>query len=56
LAYHNEDARLLETLIKIVGKSNQKIDQLQTRVNQLEWLLKESNQLFPSTSDETLQQ
>lgn len=37
---HNLE-HLLESLIKMVGKSNQKMDSLQTRVNQLEWLIKE---------------
>jgi len=38
--------QLLESLIKMVGKANQKIDHLQTRVRQLEYLVKEQ-QLAP---------
>jgi hypothetical protein len=45
LEYSSEAARnleqLLETLIKMVGKSNQKIDSLEKRVSQLEWLIRE---------------
>jgi peptidoglycan hydrolase CwlO-like protein len=45
LECHEENVRnleqLLESLIKMVGKANQKIDSLQTRVGQLEWLMKE---------------
>ncbi|NRD77145.1 hypothetical protein HPT25_06500 [Bacillus sp. BRMEA1] len=33
--------QMLESLIKMVGKTNQKMDNLQTRVTQLEWLIKE---------------
>ncbi|MDQ1143631.1 hypothetical protein QE429_000458 [Bacillus sp. SORGH_AS 510] len=33
--------QLLETLIKMVGKSNQKIANLEKRVSQLEWLIRE---------------
>ena len=33
--------QLLETLIKMVGKSNHKIDSLEKRVSQLEWLIRE---------------
>lgn len=33
--------QLLESLIKMVGKSNQSVDSLQKRVSQLEWLMKE---------------
>ena len=36
---------LLESLIKMVGKANQKVDHLQKRVNQLEWMLKEQQLL-----------
>lgn len=40
--HSNNDAaeQLLESLIKMVGKANQKMDSLQSRVNQLEWLMK----------------
>jgi hypothetical protein len=41
LRYNNDEARLLETLIKMVGKSNQKVDSLQRRVNQLELFIRE---------------
>ncbi|MEH7439338.1 hypothetical protein V7182_17840 [Neobacillus drentensis] len=45
MEYSSEAARnleqLLETLIKMVGKSNQKIDSLEKRVSQLEWLIRE---------------
>jgi hypothetical protein len=42
LAYNNEGAeQLLESLIKMVGKANQKVEGLQKRVGQLEWILKE---------------
>ncbi|WML58490.1 hypothetical protein [Neobacillus sp. PS2-9] len=45
MEFSNEAARnleqLLETLIKMVGKSNQKIDSLEKRVSQLEWLIRE---------------
>lgn len=40
---HNLE-QLLETLIKMVGKANQKVDSLQLRVSQLEWLIKEQQQ------------
>jgi len=47
LAYNQEDAssleQLLESLIKMVGKGNQKVDSLQKRVSQLEWILKEQH-------------
>lgn len=33
--------QLLESLIKMVGKANQKVDSLQQRISQLEWLIKE---------------
>jgi hypothetical protein len=33
--------QLIESLIKMVGKANQKVDSLQKRVSQLEWLIKE---------------
>jgi hypothetical protein len=36
---------LLESLIKMVGKANQKVDHLQKRVIQLEWMLKEEQLL-----------
>ena len=36
---------LLESLIKMVGKANQKVDHLQKRVHQLEWMLKEQQLL-----------
>jgi hypothetical protein len=39
--YHNDEGRLLETLIKMVGKANQNVDSLQRRVNQLERFIKE---------------
>lgn len=42
MAYNNEGAeQLLESLIKMVGKANQKVEGLQKRVGQLEWILKE---------------
>ena len=45
MAYNSESAssleQLLESLIKMVGKANQKVDGLQKRVSQLEWILKE---------------
>ncbi|XJZ27111.1 hypothetical protein ACF5W4_17625 [Bacillota bacterium Lsc_1132] len=37
--------QLLESLIKMVGKSNQSIDHLQQRVSQLEWLLMEQREI-----------
>jgi len=42
----NEDAasnleQLLESLIKMVGNANKNVDNLQKRVSQLEWLIKE---------------
>lgn len=36
---------LLESLIKMVGKANQKVDYLQKQVLQLEWMLKEQQLL-----------
>jgi peptidoglycan hydrolase CwlO-like protein len=33
--------QLLESLIKMVGNANQKMDSLQKRVSQLEWLIRE---------------
>ncbi|MCM3567303.1 hypothetical protein [Neobacillus mesonae] len=33
--------QLLESLIKMVGKSNKNVDSLQKRVSQLEWLIRE---------------
>jgi hypothetical protein len=39
---NNEGAeQLLESLIKMVGKANHKVDSLQKRISQLEWILKE---------------
>lgn len=35
--------QLLESLIIMVGKSNQKVDSLQKRVSQLEWLIRENH-------------
>ncbi|WP_462410289.1 hypothetical protein [Neobacillus sp. Marseille-QA0830] len=32
---------LLESLIKMVGNANKNVDNLQKRVSQLEWLIKE---------------
>jgi hypothetical protein len=33
--------QLLESLIKMVGRANQKVDSLQMRVSQLEWIIRE---------------
>lgn len=41
MAYSDEIPKLLESLIRMVGKSNQNVDSLQKRVSQLEWLLHE---------------
>jgi hypothetical protein len=45
LGYRDEDLNklelLLESLIKMVGKSNKNVDSLQKRVSQLEWLIRE---------------
>lgn len=45
MPHHNEHAttmeQLLESLIKMVGKANQKVDSLQKRVSQLEWFIRE---------------
>lgn len=35
--------QLLESLIKMVGKSNNNVENLQKRVNQLEWALREQH-------------
>ena len=47
MGYHEEDQKkleqLLESLIKMVGKSNKNVDSLQTRVRQLELLIREQN-------------
>ena len=44
---------LLESLIKMVGKANQKVDHLQKRVNQLEWMLKEQQLLHKDKAPKT---
>ncbi|MEH7156486.1 hypothetical protein [Neobacillus drentensis] len=36
--------QLMESLIKMVGNSNKKVDGLQKRVSQLEWIIKEQHQ------------
>jgi peptidoglycan hydrolase CwlO-like protein len=33
--------QLIESMIKMVGRANQKVDSLQKRIAQLEWLFKE---------------
>lgn len=52
MAFNNEASasleQLLESLIKMVGKSNQKFDSLQVRIAQLEWIIKEQQQLLES--------
>jgi hypothetical protein len=55
LGYNREEVvnsleLLLESLIKMVGKANQKVDHLQKRVNQLEWMLKEQQLLHKENS------
>lgn len=47
---NNSLERLLESLIKMVGKANQKVDSLQVRVSQLEWIIKEQ-EIMPKERD-----
>ena len=38
---NGNEEQLIESMIKMVGRANQKVDSLQKRVSQLEWLFKE---------------
>lgn len=46
----NSLEQLLESLIKMVGKTNQSVDQLKQRVSQLEWMLTEQQEIERSRS------
>jgi hypothetical protein len=58
LAFNSDVANslelLLESLIKMVGKANQKIDHLQKRIVQLEWQLREQQLLNKENSPRNL--
>ncbi|MED4224902.1 hypothetical protein [Neobacillus cucumis] len=47
MGFHDDEQQnleqLLESLIKMVGKANKNVDSLQTRVRQLEMLIREQN-------------